>query len=211
MEEIPVDGEAGAEDRQRTAAAQAGAADTRAPAGGRAADSGREVLARASGSGPPQTPEPPDSTLVGPSIQLGAQTEQEQVAALDAELGGRLAEFDELMRRARAAAEAEKEATGGSPAGAYGGRGGRYEPPPPERGAGGAAATGTGLGNTPDLAGETGGQPRQVATAAPPPGIPDGRDDDIVARQLREAASKEADPVLREKLWEEYRKYKAGL
>lgn len=34
-------------------------------------------------------------------------------------------------------------------------------------------------------------------------------DDDIVARQLREAAENETDPVLREKLWEEYRRYKA--
>jgi len=35
--------------------------------------------------------------------------------------------------------------------------------------------------------------------------------DDIVARQLREAAEKETDPELREKLWEEYRKYKEGI
>lgn len=35
-------------------------------------------------------------------------------------------------------------------------------------------------------------------------------DDDVVARQLREAAEKETDPVLKEKLWEEYRKYKEG-
>ena len=41
-----------------------------------------------------------------------------------------------------------------------------------------------------------------------PPDIPNGRNDDIVARQLREAAMKEKDPALREKLWEEYRKYK---
>ncbi len=41
-----------------------------------------------------------------------------------------------------------------------------------------------------------------------PADIPDGRDDDIVARQLREAAMKEMDPELRERLWEEYRKYK---
>jgi len=33
-------------------------------------------------------------------------------------------------------------------------------------------------------------------------------DDDIVARQLREAAEKETDPELKKKLWEEYRKYK---
>jgi hypothetical protein len=33
-------------------------------------------------------------------------------------------------------------------------------------------------------------------------------DDDIVARQLREAAVKEIDPELKKKLWEEYEKYK---
>ena len=43
---------------------------------------------------------------------------------------------------------------------------------------------------------------------AVPSDIPDGRDDDIVARQLREAAMKETDPELRERLWEEYRQYK---
>ncbi len=32
--------------------------------------------------------------------------------------------------------------------------------------------------------------------------------DDVVARQLREAAEKETDPVMKEKLWEEYKKYK---
>ena len=33
-------------------------------------------------------------------------------------------------------------------------------------------------------------------------------DDDIVARQLREAAEKETDPELKEKLWKEYEEYK---
>lgn len=41
-----------------------------------------------------------------------------------------------------------------------------------------------------------------------PPDVGDGDDDDIVARQLREAAMQEEDPVLREKLWDEYRSYK---
>jgi len=41
-----------------------------------------------------------------------------------------------------------------------------------------------------------------------PEDIDSGSDDDIVARQIREAALKEKDPVLREKLWDEYRKYK---
>jgi hypothetical protein len=34
------------------------------------------------------------------------------------------------------------------------------------------------------------------------------QDDDIVARQLREAAEKETDPELKEKLWKEYEEYK---
>jgi hypothetical protein len=40
--------------------------------------------------------------------------------------------------------------------------------------------------------------------------IPDGSDDDIIARQLREAAEKETDPELKKKLWEEYKRYKKG-
>lgn len=36
------------------------------------------------------------------------------------------------------------------------------------------------------------------------------QDDDIVARQLREAAEKETDPELKKKLWKEYEDYKRG-
>jgi hypothetical protein len=44
-----------------------------------------------------------------------------------------------------------------------------------------------------------------------PEDIPDGQDDDVVARQIREAAMNEPDPILREKLWQEYRDYKASI
>lgn len=40
-----------------------------------------------------------------------------------------------------------------------------------------------------------------------PEDIPEGRDDDVVARQIREAAMNEPDPELREALWDEYRRY----
>ncbi|HEY7819876.1 MAG TPA: hypothetical protein VIG29_16765, partial [Vicinamibacteria bacterium] len=43
-----------------------------------------------------------------------------------------------------------------------------------------------------------------------PEDVGNGEDDDIVARQLREAAMREEDPELREKLWDEYRAYKFG-
>ena len=39
---------------------------------------------------------------------------------------------------------------------------------------------------------------------------PDAKDDDVFARQLREAAVKETDPELKEALWEEYRRYKGS-
>ena len=78
---------------------------------------------------------------------------------------------------------------------------------------------------TPGRSGGAGNEPKGNAVPAPPiaepsvpqpptplpPDQPDARDDDVVARQLREAAMAETDPELREQLWEEYRRYKSGL
>jgi hypothetical protein len=53
--------------------------------------------------------------------------------------------------------------------------------------------------------------PAPVAGAGQIPGdIADARDDDIIARQLREAAMQETDPTLKEALWDEYRRYKGA-
>jgi len=41
--------------------------------------------------------------------------------------------------------------------------------------------------------------------------IPDGSDDDIIARRLRKAAEQEGDPVLRQKLWSEYLSYRGNV
>ena len=62
---------------------------------------------------------------------------------------------------------------------------------------------GGGQGGGGEIQGAPSGQDPRV-----PPDVGDGRDDDIVARQIREAAMKEEDPELREKLWDEYREYK---
>jgi hypothetical protein len=51
----------------------------------------------------------------------------------------------------------------------------------------------------------------RILIASIPEDIGDGSDDDVVARQIREAAINEEDPVLREKLWQEYRNYKKSL
>lgn len=52
------------------------------------------------------------------------------------------------------------------------------------------------------------GSRQDLDRSAPPP---ISKDDDIVARQLREAAEKETDPRLKKRLWEEYRRYKEGV
>lgn len=89
--------------------------------------------------------------------------------------------------------------------------------------AGGQAGGDASAGGPPtggDIAGrgDGDGEGEQVATAGGgdsparndrvPDDVGSGEDDDIVARQIREAAERETDPALREKLWEEYRRYK---
>jgi hypothetical protein len=70
---------------------------------------------------------------------------------------------------------------------------------------GGGEGGGYGQGGKGDNSGETGRDPSGKKER----GYDD--DDDIVARQLREAAENETDPVLKEKLWKEYEEYKKGL
>jgi hypothetical protein len=63
-----------------------------------------------------------------------------------------------------------------------------------------------------DSEGSVGGSgPGASGSDRVPADVGDGSDDDIVARQLREAAMAEDDPELRDKLWDEYRRYKASL
>ncbi len=183
------------------------------------------AAARASGGPengpPPSTRAPSGAASNAPADASGAaalsataaRTSGEQAAALHQDLQRKLQEFDGLMRKAQANAARERaalEPRDGSPdSHAQGGAGGLLEAPP-EEGAGGAASAASGLGNTPDLSGETrGARPAMGGRSAA--NLPNGADDDIVSRQLREAAEREADPVLRDKLWDEYRKYKGGL
>jgi hypothetical protein len=77
---------------------------------------------------------------------------------------------------------------------------------------GGSGGGGGGAGGD-AASGEVGGGPlagldAQEVAKRTPDDIEVMIDDDIVAKQLREAALAEEDPELRERLWEEYRKYK---
>ena len=141
-----------------------------------------------------------------------AQTGEEKAAAANTQLDERLAAFDAMMRRARDEAARERQAGSGNPSGAMGGLGANQNTPDARRGAGGQADSSSGAGHTPDRSGVSRPADYQHAATGPiPADLPDAKDDDIVARQLREAATKESDPVLREKLWDEYRRYKNGL
>ncbi len=71
-------------------------------------------------------------------------------------------------------------------------------------GGGGGGGGGDGSGSNDPLAGMSEGEIAQRT----PDDIEVMMDDDIVAKQLREAALAEDDPELRDRLWEEYRKYK---
>lgn len=54
-------------------------------------------------------------------------------------------------------------------------------------------------------------EPLLPETRASASDTPDARDEEVVARQLREAALAEEDPELKEKLWDEYEAYVEGL
>lgn len=155
---------------------------------------------------------------------IGEQTDEEQTGALDAELNASLGDFDEMLLReqeqlAEKARTAEAAAGGGGASGgsagaqSFAGEAGAASetfPSQSETSAGAqstAASTETGEGRV-ATAGGYSKTAQQKGSSTTPADIPDGGDDDIVARQLREAAEKETDPALREKLWDEYRKYK---
>ncbi|MBU0789498.1 MAG: hypothetical protein KKC55_03275, partial [Gammaproteobacteria bacterium] len=174
----------------------------------------------------PTAPPPPPSGAVGDPVDGAAgarpapalpspaagQTAQEQMDAIDQAFGESLGVFDERLareqtgqqqqREAAAAEQAARDAAGGAAGDDEGGDGSSGAPPPPSGGVyDDASEPGEGDGRQgPSSPGNRAGPT--------PPDVGDGRDDDIVARQLREAAQRETDPELRARLWDEYRAYK---
>ena len=159
-----------------------------------------------------------------PIEQSSEQTLDEQVAALDAELMNGLGDFDEMLLREQQRVRAQtpmsdSAAAGGSGAGAGDGEGEGADGSEGaegsngdagESGQGAEALEGEGDGSV-GMGGRQGSQSQRGSRGkGVPDDIPDGDDDDVVARQLREAAEKETSPELKAKLWEEYRKYKKG-
>ena len=137
------------------------------------------------------------------------ETEAERQARLEKELDRQVGGFDEVL-----AEEQEEISTVGRDTKGFGGGSG---------GSGGGVGLGKqASGGGSDSGGEVARTPAsESGNAAPsiadlseeeikkrtPDDIPDLVSEDIVAKQLREAALAEDDPALRERLWEEYRKY----
>ena len=145
----------------------------------------------------------------------GAQSDAEELATLNRALDQALERFDgDILTERDTIANQENIEAGGLPGGGM-----EDEAGVPEGAAGTAPGSTAGtIGDSTD-SGDGGipaspgsrrqGDYRHTASADTiPPDLPDGSDDDVVARQIREAAMAETDPELREKLWEEYRKYK---
>lgn len=135
----------------------------------------------------------------------GPLTPEEQVAILDGRLEQGTGEFDAMILEEQAQQRQATRSSAGeqAPPGASSGTGSAGDGSGQGTGVASRGSYGGGIG------GAGGGDVPQNTTKYPPPGdIPNGNDDDVVARQLREAAMREPDPAVREKLWEEYRKYK---
>ena len=130
----------------------------------------------------------------------GAMTDAEKAQILDERLRRGYETFDGFILSEREQAQNESNAAGSvQPGGDAGGGSGSVQPQTlSEAGAPSGVAAARPSSSSPPPPNET----------FPTPGdIPSGRDDDVVARQLREAAMSEPDPELREALWEEYRTY----
>ncbi len=132
-------------------------------------------------------------------------TTAERVAVLDRQLEESTGVFDAIIREeqrqqrtSRREQGANNQSSGDS--GTEQSSGGRNPYEADEQG--GYGSVGGGMG------GRSGGAPDAPAVYEAPEDIPSGNDDDIVARQLREAAMREPDTDIREALWNEYRKYK---
>ncbi len=156
----------------------------------------------------------------------GPMTRGEQVAVLDGALGRAYEDFDGFILAERARAQRESDELGADPSGLYDDAGGGGDGDSTFGLAGvitsGAIEGGQGSGGRPEVAGgggsqsggsggsvggPQGGEAGEQGEFPIPDDIPSGRDDDVVARQIREAAMNEPDPELREALWDEYRRY----
>ncbi|MEE8427289.1 MAG: hypothetical protein V3S15_08380 [Woeseiaceae bacterium] len=141
--------------------------------------------------------------------QFPAESSAERAERLGRELEESVGGFDEVLleeQREIAAVGRNTEGFGGSGSGSGSGEGISLG----DQSAGGSSGGSVTVANrsAPTRKSPIAGMSDQEIRERTPDDIPVTVDDDIISRQLREAALAEEDPELRERLWVEYRKYK---
>jgi hypothetical protein len=144
----------------------------------------------------------------GSAGQFPGESDAERAERLGRELEESIGGFDEVLseeQREVASVGRNMEGFGGD-GGSGGGAAGISLG---EQAAGGTGSGSVAVANQPAAQRESpvAGLSEEEIRERTPDDIPVLVDDDIIARQLREAALAEEDPELRERLWEEYRKY----
>ena len=158
-----------------------------------------------------------------------SQTSDEKLTALDSSFGESLGTFDEMLleEQQKVASQAPRQRENGSASTD------RYDAvnSASSQGRNGASGTDSGYSGMSDSSADSNGSRNSSSTPGtgsnrgtgvgstkqsqtpPTAGNKDlsQRDDDIIAKQLKEAAEQETDPQVIAKLWEEYRKYKEGI
>jgi hypothetical protein len=194
-----------------------------------AAYSAHQSRSQAAAAGVPAMPGAP------PPSQGSGEDPADRLKALDRQFNESLAAFDEMLLKelrliqaasakrmkglAEAAAEAGRQAGEKGRGTASADKGSTAEAE--GSGTGGSGSEKSGAGTEQAKTSEGRGKPGDAGGAgqgagswgpggsgAPPTSYTPSPDDDIVARQLREAAEKETDPELKAKLWKEYEEYK---
>jgi hypothetical protein len=200
-----------------TGATPGGTSDSSAPASGTAQSGAAPAPAAQPGAG------------AGAASGNGpGQTSDERRAAIDQQLADSLGSFDAQLRTEQQRVAQERDARQAAAAAAGSAATERAAGAKSGESSGSAATEGTeGEADKPGGTGRHGGlsKPRDhsgdlksekaskkpddnAGNGASAREIPDGSDDDVVARRLRQAAQQETDPELKDKLWKEYLDYK---
>jgi len=212
------------------------AASAEAGGGGASADRSAAVTAGSAavtaGSAAPvaQSAAPAGSTLPVTPVARTAQTSDERRDAIDKQLNDSLGSFDAKLRSEQQRIAQERDARQATVA-TVAATDGTAESPGAEQHTEAACSAATEDSDKPasshgepnsrrgesrsaragDLKSDKaagGANGNAAGNGAVANEIPDGNDDDIVARRLRKAAEQETDPELKDKLWKEYVEYK---
>jgi hypothetical protein len=154
----------------------------------------------------------PDESCDGSVGQYPGESEADRKARLEKTLEESVGGFDEVLadeQREISTVGRNTEGFGGADGGGAGsGRVGLGKQGGTGSGGGSGGGGAGGLAGPPDeKEASVSGMSDEEIRARTPEDIPDLVSEDIVAKQLREAALAEEDPELRERLWEEYRMY----